>query len=75
MTQPGPDPDIYPPIDPTEPEPDDQDPFRRIHRRPCLPLRSSPSLVPITQTAFPLVVRLTVRQHGHRSISKDTVMS
>src|SRR5664280_2773121 len=36
MTQPGPDPDNYPPIDPTEPVPDDPGPSLRIHRRPFL---------------------------------------
>ena len=53
MTQPGPDPDNYPPIDPTETVPDDPDELGQIHRRPFLKLRSSPCLARMTLTAFP----------------------
>src|SRR5450631_2065266 len=74
MTQPGPDPDNYPPIDPTEPVPDDPGPLspdtpETLPPAPVEPMPGpdDPDSVPVGQSVSPLAGKsLAIGRRGCR---------
>jgi hypothetical protein len=64
MTQPGPNPDNYPPIDPTEPVPDDPGPLSPDTPETLPPAPVEPMPGPDDPDSVPASIRLTVSQHG-----------
>jgi len=73
MTQPGPDPDSYPPIDPTEPVPDDPGPLspdtpETLPPAPVEPMPGpdDPDSVPVGQSVR-LLAGTVARQHSRNA--------